>query len=402
MLVNNAGGSHSYTFEDWTADRFQNMIDLNLKSAFVLSQRVAPHMRERGSGSIVNISSGAAVSALPIHTAYGAAKAGLENLTQNFAAALAPHGIRVNCVRVGAIKSEGFLRAMDGLGIDPDEMGRTRGRPRSCGHARRDRVARALPRVGGVELRLGPDAVRRRWPEGHHRVTTRPIGIVGVAFADIALDEMATRAADLGFDHLDAAIHLVEPLDDDALAALAVPIVDRISGFELVDGCTFVAPYERRGEDRFDETVALMRAHPTARLEPGPHTSAGSIEKIEALAAAVPGLQLTLDTGHVAWWGEDPVQALRHAGHVQLRQAAKGRPQLYPDEGGDVDFAAVLAELDRLDYRGALSIEYFDLPDMGWGLDDPVGHCVAVRDPRPFTHVLSARSDSLSDRTPQR
>ena len=35
-------------------------------------------------------------------------------------------------------------------------------------------------------------------------MTTRPIGIVGVAFADITLDEMATRAAGLGFDHLDA------------------------------------------------------------------------------------------------------------------------------------------------------------------------------------------------------
>ena len=132
VLVNNAGGSHSYAFEDWNADRFQNMIDLNLKSAFVLSQRVAPHMVERGSGAIVNISSGAAVSALPIHTAYGAAKAGLENLTQNFAAALAPHGIRVNCVRVGAIKSEGFLRAMDAAGIDPDEMG---GRAAGLGRA---------------------------------------------------------------------------------------------------------------------------------------------------------------------------------------------------------------------------------------------------------------------------
>jgi NAD(P)-dependent dehydrogenase (short-subunit alcohol dehydrogenase family) len=123
VLVNNAGGSHSYAFADWNAQRFQNMIDLNLKSAFVLSQRVAPHMIERGSGSIINISSGAAAMPLPIHTAYGAAKAGLENLTQNFAAALAPHGIRVNCVRVGAIKSEGFLRAMDAAGIDPDEMG---------------------------------------------------------------------------------------------------------------------------------------------------------------------------------------------------------------------------------------------------------------------------------------
>ena len=69
VLVNNAGGSHSYAFEDWNADRFQNMIDLNLKSAFVLSQRVAPHMVERGSGAIVNISSGAAVSALPTRTA---------------------------------------------------------------------------------------------------------------------------------------------------------------------------------------------------------------------------------------------------------------------------------------------------------------------------------------------
>jgi NAD(P)-dependent dehydrogenase (short-subunit alcohol dehydrogenase family) len=123
VLVNNAGGSHSYAFEDWTPQRFQNMVDLNLMSAFVLSHRVAPHMVERGSGSIINISSGAAAMPLPIHTAYGAAKAGLENLTQNFAAALAPNGIRVNCVRVGAIKSEGFLRAMDAAGIDPDEMG---------------------------------------------------------------------------------------------------------------------------------------------------------------------------------------------------------------------------------------------------------------------------------------
>jgi sugar phosphate isomerase/epimerase len=206
----------------------------------------------------------------------------------------------------------------------------------------------------------------------------RPIGIVGVAYGDLPLVEMARRSAELGFDHLDANVHQVEGLDDDALGALAVPIADRISGFELVDGCTFVAPYERKGEDRFDETVALMRAHPTVRLEPGPRTSAGSIEKIEALAAAVPGLQFTIDTGHVATWGEDPVEVLRYAAHVQLRQAATGDPQRHADAGGDVDFAAVLAELDRLDYRGAISIEYFDLADMGWPLDDPVGHCTAL------------------------
>ena len=209
-------------------------------------------------------------------------------------------------------------------------------------------------------------------------MTARPIGIVGVAYSDLSLEEMAARSAELGFDHLDAAIQLLDGLDDEAIAALAVPIADRISGFELVDGCTFVAPYERRGEDRFDETVELMRAHPTARLEPGPRTSAGSIAKIEALVAAVPGLRLTVDTGHVATWGEDPVAVLRHADHVQLRQAAKGDPQRHADAGGDVDFSAVLAELDRIDYQGAISIEYFDLADMGWPLDDPVGLCTAL------------------------
>jgi sugar phosphate isomerase/epimerase len=213
-------------------------------------------------------------------------------------------------------------------------------------------------------------------------LTVRAIGIVGVAYGDLPLDEMAHRAAELGFDHLDAPLHLVEGFDDQALGRLAVPIADRISGFEITDGCTFVAPYEARGEDRFDETVALLRAHPTARLEPGPRTSAGSVEKIEALVAAVPGLRLTVDTGHVATWGEDPVEVLRHAGHVQFRQAAKGDPQRHADAGGDVDFAAVLAELDRLDYQGAISIEYFDLSEMGWPLDDPVGHCVALA-----THV---------------
>jgi sugar phosphate isomerase/epimerase len=209
-------------------------------------------------------------------------------------------------------------------------------------------------------------------------VKPRPIGIVGVAFGDMALEDMAARAAELGFDHLDPSVHLLDGLDDAALDALAVPIADRMGGFELVDGCTFVAPFERRGEDRFDETVELMRAHPTVRLEPGPRTSAGSVERIEALAVAVPGMKFTIDTGHVATLGEDPVRVLRHADHVQLRQAAKGDPQRHVDQGGDVDFAAVLAELDRIDYQGAISIEYFDLTDMGWPLDDPVGHCTAL------------------------
>jgi sugar phosphate isomerase/epimerase len=204
------------------------------------------------------------------------------------------------------------------------------------------------------------------------------IGIVAVAFGPIDVPGACALAADLGFDHVDASVGGIDALSSEAREALPVPIGDRIGGFEMHPDATCMALPERRGEDTFDQTVARFREHPGARLEPGPRTAADRVERVEAIVAAVPGLRLTLDTGHVAAWGEDPVRLLRHAGHVQLRQAAKGRPQLHPDEGGDVDFAAVIAELRRLDYRGLLSIEYFDLPDYGWPLDDPVGHAVAL------------------------
>jgi sugar phosphate isomerase/epimerase len=113
-------------------------------------------------------------------------------------------------------------------------------------------------------------------------------------------------------------------------------------------------------------------------LEPWGGSICNSIERVHALLDAVPGLRLLVDTGHVATWGEDPAELLPWADHVQLRQASEGDAQRHPDEGGDVDFAAIFRRLDDLDYGGLLSIEYFNLPDYGWPLDDPVGHAVAL------------------------
>jgi len=49
-----------------------------------------------------------------------------------------------------------------------------------------------------------------------------------------------------------------------------------------------------------------------------------------------------------------------------------GSTQLHVDDPrGTVDFAAVVARLEALGYQGLCSVEYFDLPDQGWGLDDP-------------------------------
>jgi NAD(P)-dependent dehydrogenase (short-subunit alcohol dehydrogenase family) len=123
ILVNNAGGSASRALEDWDLDGWHHSVDLNLRSVFVLSQAVAPHMKAARRGVIVNISSGAAENGLPFVAPYGAAKAGVENLTLTYAAGLAPWGIRVNCIGVGAIKSEGFIRAMTKIGMDPDDVG---------------------------------------------------------------------------------------------------------------------------------------------------------------------------------------------------------------------------------------------------------------------------------------
>ena len=132
ILVNNAGGSHSMPLDQWTLDRWANMIDLNLRSVWLLSQAAAPHMIRQGSGNIVNISSGASQLGLPYVAPYGAAKAGVNNLTKTLASDLAPDGIRVNCVAVGAIKSEGFVREMQRIGRDPDDVG---GRSNAQGRA---------------------------------------------------------------------------------------------------------------------------------------------------------------------------------------------------------------------------------------------------------------------------
>ena len=123
ILVNNGGGSRMYELADWTLDAFENMIALNLRSVWLLSQAAAAHMVPRRRGTIVNISSGAGEMGLPYVAPYGAAKAGVNNLTRSMAAGLGRHGIRVNCIAVGAVKSEGFLRAMARAQRDPDEVG---------------------------------------------------------------------------------------------------------------------------------------------------------------------------------------------------------------------------------------------------------------------------------------
>jgi NAD(P)-dependent dehydrogenase (short-subunit alcohol dehydrogenase family) len=106
ILVNVAGGG-DYSNYGWalrmTEEMWDNMFDLNVKAPMFLCQAAARVMKERGGGAIVNISSGAGSGPSPRMSNYGAAKAGLDNLSETLAAEWAQFHIRVNVVISGLV-----------------------------------------------------------------------------------------------------------------------------------------------------------------------------------------------------------------------------------------------------------------------------------------------------------
>jgi NAD(P)-dependent dehydrogenase (short-subunit alcohol dehydrogenase family) len=101
VLLNNAGMSPLYpSLTGVTEELYDKVFAVNLKGPFRLSALVGERMAAGGGGSIINISSIAAVRPSPNELPYAAAKAGLNTYTQGFAIALGPT-VRVNCIMVG-------------------------------------------------------------------------------------------------------------------------------------------------------------------------------------------------------------------------------------------------------------------------------------------------------------
>jgi sugar phosphate isomerase/epimerase len=194
---------------------------------------------------------------------------------------------------------------------------------------------------------------------------TYALGVVEIVFAPATQAEAAVRAAGLGFAHIDLVTEPHEPL--------ALPVVDRfVTGSPRPGWSSGALP---AAEGNWERAVRAFRRAPGARIEPWAGSIIDSIDKIRTFLSEAPETKLLLDTGHVANWGEDPADLIPYAGHIQLRQARRGVPQAAE---GDVDFPSFIARLDRFGYRGALSIEYFDLPELGYPLDDPLGHALAL------------------------
>lgn len=102
VLINSAAvGSTRENFEEVPLAQARKMFDTNVLGALQATKTVAPHMRQRGGGSIVNVASVAAHRVAPGGTAYAASKASLMSLTRHLAVELGPSRITVNSVSPG-------------------------------------------------------------------------------------------------------------------------------------------------------------------------------------------------------------------------------------------------------------------------------------------------------------
>ena len=106
ILVNNAGIIHpKVDLVDFDSDLWRRVIDVNLTAPALLAKAVLPAMIEQKSGKILNISSIGGRKGARSRTAYRATKAALISLTESLAAEVKQHGIDVNCICPGAVRT---------------------------------------------------------------------------------------------------------------------------------------------------------------------------------------------------------------------------------------------------------------------------------------------------------
>jgi NAD(P)-dependent dehydrogenase (short-subunit alcohol dehydrogenase family) len=105
VLIHVAGGQQFFAMlADTRTDGWDKVMNLNLRSPFLACRAALPRM-PRG-GAIVNVASVAGLASSPTIGVYGAAKAGLIGLTRTLAVEAAPHGVRVNCLAPGWVRTE--------------------------------------------------------------------------------------------------------------------------------------------------------------------------------------------------------------------------------------------------------------------------------------------------------
>ena len=127
VLVNNAGSELNKTYDETTVEEWDTVLDTDLKGPWLLCKHFVPRMVERGSGSVINISSLNGLVGFPLSTAYGSAKGGLVVFTRDMAIELATSGVRINCVCPGVIETPMMERWTDLMPDKEEAKGMLRG-----------------------------------------------------------------------------------------------------------------------------------------------------------------------------------------------------------------------------------------------------------------------------------
>lgn len=123
ILVNNAGVQHVEAIDKFPADRWEQIIAINLSSAFYAIRAAVPIMKAQGRGRIINVASAHGLVASPFKSAYVAAKHGVIGLTKTVALELAEHNITCNAICPGFVETPIVEKQIA-------DQARTRGIPR--------------------------------------------------------------------------------------------------------------------------------------------------------------------------------------------------------------------------------------------------------------------------------
>jgi NAD(P)-dependent dehydrogenase (short-subunit alcohol dehydrogenase family) len=170
VLVNNAGYSMVGAVEETSDAELRSAMETMFFGAVALTRAFLPHMRQRRSGTIVQLTSVGGLVTMPGFGAYCAAKHALEAISESLAAEVAPFGVRVLIVEPGAFRTRLFgsaFRAMPAMDAYASTVGPTRalaaqsagsqpGDPAKAARAIADAVAAGAP---SLRLPLGADAV---------------------------------------------------------------------------------------------------------------------------------------------------------------------------------------------------------------------------------------------------
>jgi NAD(P)-dependent dehydrogenase (short-subunit alcohol dehydrogenase family) len=133
VLVNNAGlyaGLERRPFYELEPDDWDRVMAINLKGPWLCARACVPHMRDRGSGAIVNIASATVFSGSPLFAHYVASKGGLIALTRAMAREVGDLGIRVNAVAPGFTLTDASRTLME----EPETYGVARGAIKRSAH----------------------------------------------------------------------------------------------------------------------------------------------------------------------------------------------------------------------------------------------------------------------------